>query len=189
LSWTAGNVLGVAGGALAGWALLWLILGSQVNPGSPDLLGVLVLFPIIGIGLGVGQWFILRNYFSGAGWWVVATGLGWLLGLSVDFTFQQMFAASAWQGFALAGLYQAALQWLILRRRGWVAIAWLPVSAAAWTVAGIAYHFLSPTLSRVAGSEETAPIVSVTIWTAAALIFGLLTGPVIRRLARKRGDG
>jgi hypothetical protein len=187
--WTAGNVLGVAGGAAAGWVLLWLILGSPVNSGSPDLLGVLILFPVIGIGLGVGQWFALRNYFSGAGWWVAATGLGWLLGLSVDFTFQQLFASSAWQGFTLAGLYQAALQWLILRRRGWVAIAWLPASAAAWTAAGVAYSFLSPLLSRVAGSESAAPFVSMTTWAAAALTFGLLTAPVIRRMARKKGDG
>ena len=105
---------------------------------------MLILFPLIGIGLGAGQWFALRNYFSGAGWWVLATGLGWLLGLSVDFTFQQLFATSAWQGFALAGLYQAALQWLILRRRGWVAIVWLPACAAAWTAAGIAYHLPQP---------------------------------------------
>jgi hypothetical protein len=184
--WISANVLGAAVGAVLGWALLWFALGTLADTGSPDLLGVLVLIPVVGLGLGVGQWWVLRGYFSRAGWWVLATGLGWLLGLSVDFTFQQLFASSAWQGFALAGLYQAALQWLILRRRGWVTITWLPGSAAAWTAAGFAYTWLSGPLSRVAGADWAAPIVSLTTWVLAAFVFALLTAPLIRRLARKR---
>jgi hypothetical protein len=164
------------------------VLDAMPDPGSLELLGVLVLLPVIGLGIGAGQGFALRRYLSGSLWWILATGLGWLLGLSVDFTFQQMVGSSAWQGFALAGLYQAVLQWLLLRRRGWVTLAWLPVCAAAWVAAGIAYHLLSAPISRIAGAEWAVAVVSATTWAAAALVFALPTAPLILRLVRKKGS-
>src|SRR5512144_164843 len=88
--WIGGNILGAAAGAALGWVVLLAVLAATAETASPDLLGVLILFPSIGIGLGLGQWFALRRYLSGSLWWILATGLGWLLGLSVDFTFQQL---------------------------------------------------------------------------------------------------
>ena len=34
----------------------------------------------IGLGLGLAQWMVLRGYLKNAGWWIVATGIGFALG-------------------------------------------------------------------------------------------------------------
>ncbi len=172
-----------------GWLILWAVLGAVLYPGSLEMLAVLIFFPVIGLGLGAGQWFSLRHSLSISPWWILATGLGWLLGLSVDFSFQQMVGPTVWLGFALTGLYQATLQWLLLRRGGWAAILWLPVCTFSWMAAGLAYHLLSAPFNRFVGTEWAATVVLMMTWAAAALVFALPSAPVILHLARGKFRG
>lgn len=37
-----------------------------------------------GFAVGVAQWLVLRHYLSYAGWWILASGFGWFLGIMVS---------------------------------------------------------------------------------------------------------
>ena len=74
-----GWVLATAGGWLLGVLLIAL-------PGRENLinefLGMSLVFLLMGLGIGVGQWLILRERLAHAGWWIAANLAGWgLLGL------------------------------------------------------------------------------------------------------------
>ncbi|HEX2992672.1 MAG TPA: hypothetical protein VHO49_18445 [Anaerolineales bacterium] len=74
-----GWVLATAGGWLLGVLLIAL-------PGRENLinefLGMSLVFLLMGLSIGVGQWLILRQRLAHAGWWIAANLLGWgLLGL------------------------------------------------------------------------------------------------------------
>ena len=74
-----GWVLATAGG----WLLGVLLIGL---PGRENLinefLGMSLVFLLMGLAIGVGQWLILRQRLVHAGWWIAANLLGWgLLGL------------------------------------------------------------------------------------------------------------
>lgn len=72
-------VLATAGGWLLGVLLIAL-------PGRENLinefLGLSLVFLLMGLSIGVGQWLLLRERLAHAGWWIAANLLGWgLLGL------------------------------------------------------------------------------------------------------------
>ena len=97
--------LAVAGGGLVAgglqslvlrrqvWGSSWWVLVSHIK--ASGVAGVvisvvsIVVDPDVGWVVGVGlfgtvlgtlQWVVLRRYVTGAGWWVVASTLGWVLG-------------------------------------------------------------------------------------------------------------
>jgi hypothetical protein len=49
----------------------WEAAIPQVMSGGVGLL--------LGIWLGTAQWFVLRQQVDRAGWWILASGVGWLL--------------------------------------------------------------------------------------------------------------
>jgi hypothetical protein len=98
---------------------------------GPPMLGLAALMGIVlGPVLGLPQWVVLRNYVSGAGWWVPAQSAAWALGMPLVF----LAAGSIPEGtpllvivaivagtLALAGavvgmVHGAALVWLARRR-------------------------------------------------------------------------
>jgi hypothetical protein len=68
-------------------------LGEQGGAGAtpPEMGGplMLALAALMGIALGpllgLPQWLVLRNYVSGAGWWVPAQSAAWALGMPLVF--------------------------------------------------------------------------------------------------------
>jgi hypothetical protein len=102
LGWAIGLVLrvefaiGVAVGILQ-WLVLrplvrgagWWIPASAGGWGVGAALVTLVLRPenpfiapvIIGVGIGVAQWLVLRWQFQRAWWWIVLSTLGWAVGM------------------------------------------------------------------------------------------------------------
>lgn len=38
---------------------------------------------VVGLLLGSAQWLALRRAIPSAGWWIIASGLGWLLGIGL----------------------------------------------------------------------------------------------------------
>ena len=100
-----GYVRLAAGGILVG-ALQWLLLRRQIaragrwvlaNIGAVLIVGAIVFGVgavnadvgwVVGAGLsgtlvGVLQWLVLRGQVARAGWWVVASTLGWIAGMPV----------------------------------------------------------------------------------------------------------
>lgn len=61
-----------AAGWLAGLAIVALLLPPQAG---------ILAGPILGAGIGIGQWLFLRRHLRRAGWWIVTSTLGWTAGL------------------------------------------------------------------------------------------------------------
>ncbi len=70
----AGVVVGAFGFAV-GWSL------GDV----PAVVGGVFLGVMVGTVAGILQWRVLRRQFSGTGWWLLASTLGWVIGLAIGF--------------------------------------------------------------------------------------------------------
>lgn len=78
IAWIVGMTLGSLGGDT---------LSGQVNL-DPNLIGLIfgsLLGPVVGAMLGLGQWFVLRQFIAAAGWWIFANALAWTAGMFVIF--------------------------------------------------------------------------------------------------------
>ena len=88
-------------------------------------------FVLIGITLGVLQWFVLQHRIQKAWRWILATMAGWTVGS----TLVVFLAADGMEFFAgvILGVTVGTAQWLILRKEfhwhGW----WIIINVVAWT--------------------------------------------------------
>lgn len=88
-------------------------------------------FVVIGIALGVLQWFVLREYIRKSWQWIIATIVGWTAGS----TLVLLLVADGAEFLAgvILGCTVGTAQWLVLRREvqwnGW----WLIINVVAWT--------------------------------------------------------
>ncbi len=65
---------------IVGWGLA---ISVVVGIGAGSNLGFAVTGAIIGISVGIPQWFVLRPYARYAEWWGVANTVGWIVGLAL----------------------------------------------------------------------------------------------------------
>lgn len=177
--WTLATLIGAGLGAALGWLLVTLYINSQTGRGAVELLSILLLMPAVGLGYGAGQALVLRGRVRRVGWWVPATMLGWLLGLSMQFSASQLGVQETWVGFGLAGLYVGVLQWLVLyfaglKHRDLTSTVWIPASLAAWLIAAP----VTGGLSAVFQGLESG-LASTLTWLLAGLVTGLLTAAVM----------
>jgi hypothetical protein len=88
---------------------LWWILASAASgavvgaleEGGFQFFATLVL---TGPLIGVAQWLVMRRYIRAAGWWVVASTLGWWIGINLRFLLVGILnplIQSLWQEFGL----------------------------------------------------------------------------------------
>ena len=77
--WVAASMVG---GILGGVASAGLILGAYVGAGQimGDVVAVILGWVGVGVGIGVAQWLVLRWQVARAGWWVLASVVGWIIG-------------------------------------------------------------------------------------------------------------
>ena len=71
-------ILASAGGWIVGWGLI--VSGILISPESG--ITSIVTGSVIGLAVGLAQWFVLRRVVSRAGWWVLASTAAWILGLA-----------------------------------------------------------------------------------------------------------
>ena len=45
-----------------------------------DVVAVILGWVLVGVGIGVAQWVVLRRHVARAGWWVAASVVGWIVG-------------------------------------------------------------------------------------------------------------
>ena len=134
-------VLANSVGWIVGMSLAWL-LSEFVSPllsGRWMLISWAVGGMIVGINFGINQWFLIRPMRHGilgarAGWWVLATVLGWTIGLTVVIGME----AGARIGFTLVGLViglsvgiPQTLVFYTRNNRGWL---WVFAHTAAWMI-------------------------------------------------------
>lgn len=138
----------------------WVILFQWILATTVGWIVGLVLGGEMGLGVFVGitQWLVLRRFFSAAGWWVLATGTGWMAGWFIVASGlivppqappQAGLVTSALSG-GLLGLAMGLGQWLVLRR--WVKLAsiWLLLSVSGWAI-GLTGLLGSTLVGAVAG--------------------------------------
>jgi len=173
-------------GSMAGFALVaagFRGVGTVAGGGTSALLGACAIIVAAGVGAslpGFLHWLILRQWFPRAGWWILASGVGSMLGFLL--TGLGLAPADTGSGivreriiptlaFCGAGATVGTLQWLVLRnwisRAGW----WVLASAASWWGAAWVYALLTRgndvnlLLGGIAsGAFSGAVTASILIW-------------------------
>ncbi len=141
--WVLASTIGVA----VLFALIFavaMLVGAIVGGEAEDKVPFV---PLVGLSFGIMQWLILRRYMPRAGWWVLVSTLGWILGFGVlaladKFTENLVTSAiqpevSALAFFLAAGASVGILQWLVLRRHMLQAGWWVLANVVGWGILGL----------------------------------------------------
>jgi hypothetical protein len=129
---------------------------------------------IAGLGIGAGEWLVLRRRLPRAALWIPATALGLAVGLGAGSSLvghDTGLADLALQG-ALSGLGTGALQALVLR--GEVRGAW------AWMLAGAPLWALGWLVTTLVGVDVERRY--MVFGAAGALAYSLSSGALLARL-------
>jgi hypothetical protein len=174
LRWIIASIVGSGIGVL-----LWLGIGAGMEAAGIGSQGMVsrVLLPglvgaTFGTPFGIAQWIVLRRYLRRAGWWVLATALGYvivfLLGASffpqgdtIELEPGQQVLLGTVLGAAVA-VPAAVLQWLlVLRNYTLKGGAWILASVVSWAL-GFAISFaLELTLGEL--TFIFGPVVAVAL--------------------------
>lgn len=111
-----------------GWflATLWAgVVAGIVAALAGDLADLILGFGGLGLLFGVMQWLALRGRLARAGWWIIASTLGWGWGLIVTRLLDRMVFFSEFTGLlagftliaGFAGIVTGATLWWLLRKR------------------------------------------------------------------------
>jgi len=149
LGWVLASTMGVVVGSIMVLVIGLLIYGlleELIGSAGTDILFEsggpwLVMGIMLGIGVGILQWLVLRRRVSGVGWWVLASAAGGygilqagFQGLSESLSFGALLSFTG--VVALGGAVTGTLQWLVLRgqvsRAGW----WVLASTVGWGLVG-----------------------------------------------------
>lgn len=157
-------------------ALLNKILGATIVVNgithvTEDYLSLFLAIPLIALGVGLIQYFVLRSSLARTGWWIWATSLGWMLafaGIGLNFGGVYILPRNPLVSSLLSGLFIGALiglaQWLVLRARtahaGWM----IPANALGWGIASmILNHSAYLTLIMLAVTIPNIPT-GLALW-------------------------
>lgn len=165
VQWVILSMLGWV--AVTGLSLLFPDNLDVLLPGPAFyIVWALVLF-IMGAGIALVQWFVLRRYFVRAVWWAISSGMGMLVGTMVAFPLKLRDLYLRPSGIqldeimygAVFGFLMGLIQWLVFR-------TW--VKSAGWWVVGCT---LGWSLGMTVG--EILPL----NWSSssASIIYGTLT--------------
>ncbi len=158
-------ILANAIGATAGY-LLYFEVAFRLRLGGLDA-GLIIGVALIGLSLGIAQWFILAKYGYSNAWWILASTIGWASGEAVA----RVLYPYIGPGFvvpledATIGIVVGMLQVLVLRRWSRRAGWWILAYEVAWVISSNFALF--------------------AIGTLAGIIFGVITGPALMWLLRQ----
>ena len=179
IKWVVVSAGGMFVGLFTGFLLISFIsslLSSIIHVELGERLTFLVFGMIIGIGIGILQWLVLKRRVSRTGWWVltnIAACCGiFLIGFEGwSESFESFSTIMSWIWIVtVGGAVTGILQWLVLRRRvsraGW----WVLLSTVGWV--------LSVTVTRALPWGVRS---RDALWgmTAIGSVMGLVTGGAI----------
>jgi hypothetical protein len=177
-------VLGSAGGGAVGLAAADALL-DFMSAALQRAIDEVVIFGLIGAGLGTMQWLVLRNLFSQAGWWVVASTVGGaIVGMGAASLGSEI-EASLIIAYGLSGAILGMLQWMmVLRRQTSRAWLWMLASPLGWAIAVPIVGFLNRMGQDMATrmSEMVGLILAFGLMGA---VVGFVTGGVLVWMLRK----
>ena len=152
LQWVLDSILGYGVGTTIGNALANLIPAMTCTQSFSDSfidrltnfpciqpsLGLVLIVVMMGLAGGFMQWLVLRRQIAGAGWWVLASTLGFAIAVVAPMTYPVLSLADSLDGNSMAapilfgvvfGVAGGILPWLVLRRQvaraGWWVLAHL----------------------------------------------------------------
>jgi hypothetical protein len=127
-----------------------IIIATSIFPNiNEDRMFGYIMFPVTAAILGVFQWLILRKWIPRSGWWILATIIGLVGGITLVGGADQALShitGQAWIGdlrpgllteYLLIGLLLALAQLPILWRHFRGTIIWLLSSMIGWLVLGL----------------------------------------------------
>ena len=85
LWWVLASTVGLAVGLGAVGLAVGGAVGGAVALGLALAVAVVFAAPSVGIALGIAQWLVLRRQVSRAGWWVLASTVGLVVGPAAGF--------------------------------------------------------------------------------------------------------
>ena len=126
LKWAGANAVGLFAGAI-----LFVPFLASEEPTHKAIAGT-----AIGLGLGIGQWVLMRRHLERSVWWIVATVVGLavagaLMGTGTTEELARRGLNTETVGLVL-GAAAGVAQWVVLRLRSPRAIWWIPANVAAF---------------------------------------------------------
>ena len=183
-----------------GWALglafpaLFSSMGDRA--GEVGVFTQMFMVPAVGLGIGVGQAFVLERFTRGGGSWAACTALGVPLGTLAGLPLMILltprwrpmpdWAFGAAPGLCI-GLACGAFQAAWLRRRAApprLVAAWVAATAAGWVAAVLCARALTtPWLGIPEDSIGTRPAVPLPLFLLAWLLTGWALGTILGAVA------
>ena len=135
---------------------------------------------VIGAGIGIAQWLVLRQI-RGAGWWILASiigfGIGKVLGDQVAVNLGGLVGSAL--GGATIGLAAGGLQWIVLQRQGADPGMWVVASTIGWALGWLLIGSIDESSGAPGGS-------AYFVGAVGAAVAGAITGVSMVRLLRTR---
>jgi hypothetical protein len=157
--------------------LPFLDLEESASPTLVDQVLAALIFGVSGSIIGLGQWLGIRMLISRAGWWILASGAGWLAGYSTNLLVAELAgdrlnpAVALFLPWFVIGLWSGLFEWLVLRRHYRRADAWIVVHGLALLVGALGWI-----VGSVCGG--------VLSWS----VTGAITGYALLRFEASRAD-
>ena len=150
----------------------------------------------VGVFVAVLQALVLRRRLTQPAWWILASGIGGVLGpLAGVYVNATVYAAYGVHGVYVttvfltalgAGILIGALQWLVTRRQVARAAWWVPVSGlgmvAGTSVGRLATGVVLSIISDIVGEEINLTVFDIATGFVGATILAAITGYALVRL-------
>ena len=146
--------------------------------------------------MAVLQAFVLRRRLTQPGWWIVASGVGGILGSSVstyanatvyvEFGVHGTFVATVLLTALGVGILIGTLQWLVLRRQLLQASRWVLASCLGMVMGTVVGGFAAGTVLSIVndgiGQEPGLAVFTITTGFVGATLHAAITGYALVRL-------
>lgn len=155
---------------------------------------------LAGFVVGAAQWLILRAYIAHAWLWIIASGVGVILGNLLQIEIRGSSQLTTWLSEHL-GLWEvfwlnfvsqpivlviaSLLQWLILRRYR-QSLWWIPVSLVGGMLLGATSATFCSVGCDAVASSVNAQVSTALTYASGWAAYGMVTGGLIARLIRSK---
>jgi len=173
LAWFLASLIGYALGMFLGAAVAYGLFDRAAFDGTMGLtLGI-----VMGTIGGFAQWVVLRERFAGAGWWILASALGFATVFSMGGTVRPN-ENPAMIGIRMAvafGLVAGVPQWLILRQKVARAAWWVLANILGLLVGEMGFP-VAIAISAATGNDNLSMLVVAPVFAAG---YGAVTGAAL----------
>ena len=136
---------------------------------------------VIGVSIGISQWFVLRRRIAGVRWWILASIVGFAIGkFAADAVVQsEPGIAGVVLSGAVIGISSGFAQWLVLVRHVSRAELWVVASALGWAIGWVVIGAVD---EAIGGPTAMAYVIGAL----GAAVAGVITGSTLVWLLRSR---